>query len=70
MAEKRVVPARMNIYTVLCLVAFLALAFATGFVWSQSVEMTKGDQPEEGASPWYVVPATADSQTVKAPAPK
>lgn len=68
MAEKRVVPARMNIYTVLSMVAFLALAAATIFVGSQSAEMTKGDQPNDGKSPWYVVPATADSDSVKSPA--
>ena len=65
MAEStRTVPARPNVYTVLAIVATVALAVAIGFVWTSNLEMTRHEQqkanPGASASPWYIVPATPD----------
>lgn len=59
---KRVVPAQMNIYTVLAVVATLALLVGVGFVWKTSSELT-GEK-----NPWYVEPDTADQASVRPPA--
>ena len=61
---RRTVPARPNVYTVLAVVAFLALTAATVFVWTKNIEMTQSDQPKEGSNPWYVVPQTQDQKSV------
>ena len=61
-ANKRVVPAQMNIYTVLAVVATLALGVGIGFVWNISNKLTKQK------SPWYVEPATSDQTSVQPPA--
>jgi hypothetical protein len=61
-AGKRVVPAQMNIYTVLALVATLALGVGVAFVWKISSEHT-GQK-----SPWYVEPKTKDQASVTPPA--
>ncbi len=55
---KRVVPPAMNIYTVLVLVAFLALAVGVAVVFNFSTKLS-GQK-----NPWYVLPATADQQSV------
>lgn len=52
----------MNIYTVLVLVAFLALAAGTFVVFSISTKLS-GQK-----NPWHVVPATPDQQSVQPPA--
>lgn len=58
-ASRRVVPAQMNIYTVLAVVATLALLVGIGFVWNVSSKIT-GQQ-----NPWYIEPNTADQNSIQ-----
>ncbi len=58
---KRIVPAKMNIYTVLAAVATLVLLVGVGFVWNYSKQLTGQDNP------WHVEPKTSDQQSVRAP---
>lgn len=55
--SQRIVPAKMNIYTVLAVVATLVLLAGIGVVWSQSSKLTGQNNP------WYVEPATANQQS-------
>lgn len=59
MNEKRAVPARVNIYTVLSSIACIALIAASVFVFMKSKEMNGGDK-----GPFYVEPLTADQKSV------
>ncbi len=59
---RRVVPAQMNIYTVLAMVATIALGVGVGFVWNISSKLTTQKNP------WHVEPATADQASVQPPA--
>jgi hypothetical protein len=58
---KRVVPAQMNIYTVLAVVATLALIVGVGFVIKTASDLS-GDK-----NPWHVEPDTADQASVRPP---
>lgn len=60
-AGKRIVPAQMNIYTVLAAVATLVLIIGVAFVWNAAGQLTGQ------GNPWHVEPATADQSSVKAP---
>lgn len=59
---KRVVPPAMNVYTVLALVAFLALLAGVLFMVSFNGKLN-GNK-----GPWYVEKATVDQQSVQPPA--
>lgn len=58
MNEKRVVPARANVYTVLSAIACIALIATSVFIFSKSKELTGEDNP------FYVRPLTADQKSV------
>ena len=58
---RRVVPAKMNIYTVLAAVATVVLLAGLIFVMNYSSKLTGQ------GNPWHVEPATADQASVKAP---
>lgn len=46
-----------NVYTVMVLVAFVALAFAVGVVWWKNIQVTGDLQPAAGIkNPFYLVP--------------
>lgn len=65
-SNQRVVPASSNVYTVLALIATLALAFGTIFVAMRNIELTRDVQPNNGSNPWYVHPQSADQQSASA----
>ncbi|MBI1368910.1 MAG: hypothetical protein GC162_09690 [Planctomycetes bacterium] len=44
-----------NVYTVLMFIAFVALSVAVGVTWWKNVEVTKGQQPNNGANPFFVL---------------
>ncbi len=60
MNEKRVVPARANIYTVLSAIACIALIVTSVFIFSKSKELTGQDNP------FFVKPLSADQKSVAA----
>ncbi len=59
MNEKRVVPARANVYTVLSAIACIALIAASVFIFMRSKDLTGQDNP------FYVVPLTQDQKSVR-----
>ncbi len=47
-----------NVYTVMVMVAFVALAVTVGWLWMTNVELTGDEQPAEGnKNPFFVLPA-------------
>ena len=58
MNQKRVVPAGVNIYTVLTSITCIALLAATIFVFMKAKDLTGQD------SPFYVEPLTQDQKSV------
>ena len=56
---KKIVPAKMNIYTVLAVVATVALIIGIGFLWGANGKINGGK------SPWYIEPKTADQNSVQ-----
>lgn len=58
MNEKRVVPARANIYTVLSAIACIALIATSVFIFSKTKELTGQDNP------FYVKPLSGDQKSV------